>query len=138
SGTLAPHQGLYCPTRGPGAGDASSGVAPHGAPFSFSGGPGIDPNTLNSCFSNIGLSGCQFQSRGELGPGKENNLGAYAFSSQGAGTSTFTAPKVVVGGQTMSNALVVNATFGWTGSAGTILPIQGTVTSSTPAGGAGA
>jgi hypothetical protein len=132
TGSTAVPQGLYCPTRGPGAGSVTAGGDPTGAPFVFNAGPGVaPPNSV--CISNVGLDGCAFESRGQLGPGDPSGLGAYAFSSQGKGTSTFTAPPTDLGG-----AVSTIATFGWEQSAATILPLRGEVTSSTPAGGAGA
>lgn len=112
------NQGLYWPGVGPGA----------NGPFSFTAGRDLNvPTSL--CVSTVGGEGCRFDSRGQLTPGVPSGLGAYCGSSKGAGTSTFTAA---------DNTLVTVATFGWEQSAATILPLQGTVTSSTPGGGVGA
>jgi len=132
TGSLNVAQGLYCPTRGPGAGRLNAQGNPVEAPFSFNAPSGIQPPAPGLCVSNVGASNCSFDSKGQLAPGHplggdQETLGAYAFSSLGRGTSTFTAP-----------GLVTKATFGWDQSAATILPLQGEVTESTPAGGAGA
>src|SRR5687767_7044314 len=39
SGSTSVAQGLYCPTRGPGAGSINSSGDPTGAPFKFNAGP---------------------------------------------------------------------------------------------------
>jgi hypothetical protein len=112
------NQGLYWPGVGPGA----------NGPFSFRAGPDLNV-PASFCASSVGGEGCVFDSRGQLLPGDPSDLGAYCGSSEGTGVSTFTAG---------DNSLVTVATFGWSQSAATILPLQGTVTSSTPSGGAGA
>lgn len=102
-------QGLYCPTRGPGA----------DGPFSFQAGPtALDPPN-SVCVSTAGGQGCTFKSKGLLHPGEPSGLGAYAGSSKGEGTSTFTAG---------DGSLTTEAGFGWDQSAATILPLNGKVT----------
>lgn len=117
-------QGLTWPGFGP----------PARGPFSFNAGPAQTPPT-SACVSSINGAGCSFKSWGLLtvgdavgggGPG----FGAYCGASRGVGESIFNS-----GGM---NPVTTRASFGWRQSAATILPLEGRVSSSTPAGGVGA
>lgn len=110
-------QGLTWPGAGP----------PGDGPFSFNAGPSQTPPT-SACASSVGGAGCQFRSHGLLKM-PPSGLGPYCGSSLGDGRSTF------ISGD---GSLVVRATFGWTQSAATILPLQGTVSDTDPEGGEGA
>jgi hypothetical protein len=111
------YQGLTWPGAGP----------PGDGPFSFNAGP--DPTLPTSfCASTAGGAGCQFRSHGDLRI-PPSQLGPYCGSSLGDGRSTFTSG---------DGKLTVRASFGWTQSAATILPLQGEVSDTDPEGGEGA
>ena len=110
-------QGLYLPKLGPGADSpfyiAASGVGP--------------PNSF--CVSSVGGANCVAISTGTITKGAELGDGAYCGSSKGNGVAHFTS---------FGGALQTTYTFGWNQSAGSLLIGTGSVTSTTPAGGAGA
>lgn len=112
SGEPPQGQGLYWPSLGP----------PAVGPFSFKAGPGEEPGqTL--CVSSQGGSGCTFDSWGMLYEGS-SGYGAYCGSSLGEGRSIFTG----------ADGTVLVADFGWEQSAATILPLVGSVVSSSGTG----
>src|SRR5207249_509517 len=102
--------------------DTSTDTTP-GTEFCVSNGT----NNFPPANGNVKLDGCEFKSYGVLTPGAELNAvgggGAYCGSSTGTGVSEF-----ISGDKTLD----VKASFGWTQSAATILPVTGQTTS--PAG----
>lgn len=136
------HNDVFWPSPKPTTGIAQGyywpGVGPAGnGPFSFNAGPQTDvPNS--ACVSTIAGPGCTFVSGGTLGPGVPVNgvttVGGYCGSSKGVGVSTFNSGTNPVTGANVTTT----ASFGWSQSAATILPLTGRVTASSPSGGVGA
>lgn len=105
-------QGLTWPGLGP----------PADGPFSFNAGPSTTTPT-SACVSSVTGPGCSFRSHGFLKKGDASGLGAYCGASQADAFTTFNAP-----------GLTVKATYVWRQSAATILPLEGSITDSTPNG----